>query len=270
MRTRAKHAAVLASVLTVATLRAQTGTPLPSRFPGPEESFTVASVKPNGSGEQLWDFDSPPGRVVGKNVALRDLIRFAYSIYGGDWDVRIAGPAWITAARFDIDATTPGAVPVDRAMSMLRHLLGERFTLKVHYEQRQRPVYALLRADNDGRLGPQIVPSSVDCANYKPAPGGLDPDKPPVCGSGGPPGGIRAGGYTMEQLALQLAPPAGRPVIDATGFGKQGFNFDLRWNADTGPSLFTALQEQLGLKLEPRQGPVDVLVIDSVEQPTAN
>jgi uncharacterized protein (TIGR03435 family) len=74
----------------------------------------------------------------------------------------------------------------------------------------------------------------------------------------------------MEQLALQLAGAAGRPVIDATGLGKQGFNYELRWNSDTGPSIFTALQEQLGLKLEPRQGPVEVVVIDAIEPPSPN
>jgi uncharacterized protein (TIGR03435 family) len=276
MRTQAKHSAVLvtrlaaAVLLTVLSAHAQTIIPLPTPFPGPEESFTAASVKPNASGALEWDFDTPPGRVVGKNVVLRDLIRFAYNIYGGDWDIRIAGPDWMKTARFDLDATTPGVVPQPRAMSMLRQLLGERFKLRVRYEQRQRPVYALLRAGNDGRLGPQIIPTSVDCAAYKPSPGDLDPDKPPVCGSGRIPGGVRAGGYTMEQLALQLAGAAGRPVIDATGLGKQGFNYELRWNSDTGPSIFTALQEQLGLKLEPRQGPVEVVVIDAIEPPSPN
>jgi hypothetical protein len=161
MRTQAKHSAVLvtrlaaAVLLTVLSAHAQTIIPLPTPFPGPEESFTAASVKPNASGALEWDFDTPPGRVVGKNVVLRDLIRFAYNIYGGDWDIRIAGPDWMKTARFDLDATTPGVVPQPRAMSMLRQLLGERFKLRVRYEQRQRPVYALLRAGNDGRLGPQ-------------------------------------------------------------------------------------------------------------------
>ena len=105
-------------IVVVAATHGQVGTPIPSRFPAPDESFEVASVKPNRSGAQQWDFDAPPGRVVGTNVLLRDLIRFAYYIYGGEWDLRIAGPEWIKTARFDIDATTPGSVASGRAMSM--------------------------------------------------------------------------------------------------------------------------------------------------------
>ena len=136
---------------------------MPSPFPGPDESFEVASVKPNRSGGERWDFDAPPGRVVGTNVVLRDLIRFAYNIYGGDWDIRIDAPEWIKTARFDIEATTPGDVPTARALSMLRRLLAERFAMKVHYEKRERPVYELVRARTDGLLGPQITPNDVDC-----------------------------------------------------------------------------------------------------------
>ena len=98
----------------------------------------VASVKANPSGAQQWDFDTPPGRAIGTNVVLRDLIRFGYYIYGGDWDIRIAGPDWIRTARYDIDAKTPGVVATERTMSMLRDLLANRFGLKVHYETRQR------------------------------------------------------------------------------------------------------------------------------------
>lgn len=92
----------LAVFVIVTGAHAQTGKPIASRFPGPDQSFEVASVKANRSGTTQWDFDSPPGRVVGTNVLLRDLIRFAYFIYGGDWDVRIAGPDWIKTARFDV------------------------------------------------------------------------------------------------------------------------------------------------------------------------
>src|SRR5262245_57304116 len=93
----------------------------------PPESFAVASVKPNRSGSTQWDFDTPPGRVAGTNVVLRDLIRFAYYIYGGDWDVRIAAPEWIKTARFDIDGRSKDSVDTPRAMSMLRQLLADRF-----------------------------------------------------------------------------------------------------------------------------------------------
>lgn len=271
-------------VILVTGTHGQVGTPIPSKFPGPEESFEVVSVKPNRSGAQQWDFDSPPGRVVGTNVLLRDLIRFAYYIYGGEWDKRIVGPEWIKTARFDIDATTPGSVAQGRAMSMLRHLLGERFGMKVHYEKREHPVYALVIARNDRRLGSQLKPNPIDCgalgaamqaAKEKgtPPPISLDPDKP-VCGNRSLPGRLTGGGLSMEQFALHLAAHAGRTVIDQTGFGGAGFDYDLRWQPDQtkpeGPSIFTAIEEQLGLKLVSQTGPIEVLVIDSISQPTSN
>ena len=269
------------------------GTPIASPFPGPDESFEVASVRTNRSGALQWDFDAPPGRVVGTNVVLRDLIRFAYNIYGGDWDIRIDAPEWIKTARFDIDATTQGVVPAARAMSMLRQLLADRFALKVHYENRLRPIYELVRARADGRLGPQITPNTVDCgalgtanqaaiAAGKPPLVTFDPSKRPVCGSRATgPNEISSGAFTMEQLAMQLSRPVGRPVTNNTGLSG-GFDYDLRWapeqtGADAGalresalPSIFTALEEQLGLKLVPGRGPVQVLVIDSIRQPASN
>jgi uncharacterized protein (TIGR03435 family) len=260
------------SVFASTVVHAQVGTPLASRFPGPEQSFDVASVRPNRSGSLQWDFDSPPGRVTGTNVVLRDLIRFAYFIYGGDWDIRIAGPDWIKTARFDVDATTPGQVPVDHAMSMLRHLLAQRFGLKVHYEMREHPVYALVIARSDRRLGPQLKPQAIDCSTLT-TPPPIDPDRP-ICGTRSAPGRLQGGGMNMQQFALQLASAAGRTVIDETGLGRTGYDYDLRWSPDPanpdGPSIFTAIEDQLGLKLVPRSGPVEVLVIDSISEPTPN
>jgi uncharacterized protein (TIGR03435 family) len=269
-------------------LHAQTAAPETPRFTGPDESFEVASVKANRSGSPQWDFDTPPGRAVGTNVVLRDLIRFAYFIYGGDWDVRIAAPDWIKTERFDVDARTPGEVPVERAMSMLRRLLADRFALKVHYETRQRPIYALVFARTDRRPGPQLKPSSTDCAAYGAAvqaarAGGaarppMDPEHP-TCGQRSQPGYVVGNALNMTQLAMQITGAAGRPITDETGLGLQPFDWELRWTPPTAspdspppsaPSFFTALEEQLGLKLAPKDGPVEVLVIDRVERPTGN
>jgi uncharacterized protein (TIGR03435 family) len=280
-------AIVCAATVVTDGIRAQTPAPAFPRFVGPEEPFEVASVKPNRSGQVQWDFDSPPGRVVATNVVLRDLIRFAYYIYGGDWDIRIAAPDWVKTARFDIDARTPGSVSQARAMSMLRHLLADRFDLRVHYEMRQRPIYALVMARSDRRLGPQLKPNPIDCGAYSAAVqaaragrGALPPTDPdhPTCGQRGAPGHIIASGLNMTQLSLSLAGSAGRPVSDETGLGEQGFDYELRWApvlapdspTATGPSIFTALEEQLGLKLLPKEGPVDVLVVDSIKQPAAD
>jgi len=279
--------ATLAAAFAASASLAQTATPASPRFTGVEEPFEVASVKPNRSGAAQWDFDSPPGRVVGTNVPLRELIRFAYYIYGGDWDVRLDIPDWTTTARFDVDAKTPGSVSQDRAMSMLRHLLGERFAVKVHYETRQRPIYAMVLARGDRKPGPQLKPNPIDCGAYtaavqaaragRGAPPPMDPERP-TCGSRGEPGHIVASGMNMSQLALWLWPNVGRPVSDETGLGTQGFDYELRWApvtsttdaAVSGPSIFTALEEQLGLKLVPREGAVEVLVIDRIERPSGN
>jgi uncharacterized protein (TIGR03435 family) len=269
-------------------LHAQTAAPETPRFTGPEESFEVASVKANRSGSLRWDFDTPPGRAVGTNVVLRDLVRFAYYIYGGDWEVRIASPDWIKSERFYIDAKTPGTEPVERAMSMLRHLLAERFALKAHYETRQRPVYALMFARTDRRLGPQLKPNPIDCAAYaaavqdaragRGAAPPMDPERP-TCGQRGQPGYAVGSGLNMTQLALQITGAAGRPINDETGLGLQRFDWELRWTPPasapdsapaSGPSIFTALEEQLGLKLVPKTGPVEVLVIDHIARPSEN
>jgi uncharacterized protein (TIGR03435 family) len=270
------------------SINAQTPAPPTPRFTGPDESFEVASVKANRSGSLQWDFDTPPGRAVGTNVVLRDLIRFAYYIYGGDWDMRIAAPDWIKTERFDIDAKTSGTVPVERAMSMLRHLLAERFALKVHYETRQRPIYALVFARTDRRLGPQLKPNPIDCAAYaaavqaaragRGAPPPMDPEHP-TCGQRSQPGHAIGSGLNMTQLALQITGAAGRPITDDTGLGLQRFDWELRWTPPVtapesvpapGPSVFTALEEQLGLKLVPKDGPVEVLVVDHIERPAEN
>lgn len=282
-----RSAVVLFVAFAMPALWAQTpAAPFP-QYVGPEESFEVASVKLNRSGAERWDFDSPPGRVVGTNVLLRDLIRFAYYIYGGDWDQRIDAPAWIKGARFDIDARTTGAVSQQRAMSMLRQLLADRFGMKVHYETRQRPIYALVLARRDGRLGPRLKPNPIDCGAYTAAvqaartgrgtPPPMDPDHP-TCGQRGVPGSVVASGLNMTQLALSLTGAVGRPVNDETGLGSQGFDYELRWTSDAsspdrpsdGPSIFTALEEQLGLKLIPKTGPIDVLVIDVIKEPVSN
>lgn len=281
---RYRSAIIAFAILGVTGTLGQVGTPIPSKFPGPDESFEVASVKPNRSGATEWDFDAPQGRVAGTNVVLRDLIRFAYYIYGGERDIRIDGPEWIKTARFDIAATTPGSVATDRAMSMLRRLLAERFSLKTHYESRPHPIYALTMARRDRRSGPRLKPSAINCGDVGSAikearekgtapPIALDPDNP-VCGARSIPGRLTVGALNMQQVALHLAAPAGRNVIDQTELGGAVFDFDLRWNPDPadpqGPSIFAALEEQLGLKLVAQIGPVEVLVIDSVSEPSAN
>jgi uncharacterized protein (TIGR03435 family) len=152
---------------------------------------------------------------------------------------------------------------VPRDLAMLRTLLAERFGLKTHSETRQIPVYMLTLAREDRRFGPQLRPSKRDCAATR-------------CTASVLSGKIQTNGYSMAQLADLLTGNTDRMVLDRTGLTGV-YDLELAWTPDDGPAdvvtrdapgLFTAVIEQLGLRLEPGIGPVDVVVIDSVERPT--
>jgi uncharacterized protein (TIGR03435 family) len=277
--------------------------PSAGRGPVPDNlAFEAASVKPNKSGgNQVSIGIQPGGRFNAVNVPLRFLIRNAYQLQ--DFQL-VGGPGWVATDRFDVIAKAEGDLPpappgtAGPVQIMLRNLMADRFKLRVHRETREMPIYALVLARADGRLGPRLTPSTVDCAARGRARGGAPPAIPlptdrPVCGMRTGPGSMAGGGFPLSQLAASLSPFAQRIVIDRTGL-TGNFDLDLTWTPDqipqggggpgglpagvpppppidpNGPSLFTAVQEQLGLKLESVRGPVDVLVIDSVEQPSAD
>jgi uncharacterized protein (TIGR03435 family) len=259
-------------------------------------TFEVASVKPNKSGQPFVSFGiQPGGRFTATNVPLRLLIRNAYQIQ--DFQV-VGGPAWISSDRFDVIAKAEGDIPPAAPggppgpmQFMLRALLAERFNLKVHTEQRELPIYTLVLARSDGKLGAQLRPAGVDCATVSARRGGPPPAAPVPgervpCGIRIGPGQMTGGGLPLSQLATTLSPFVQRVVVDRTGLSGN-FDFDLTWTPDqipqgpppagapplppidpNGPSLSTAVQEQLGLKLDSARGPVDALVIDHVEPPT--
>lgn len=162
-----------------------------------------------------------------------------------------------------------------RARMMLRTLLTERFTLAFHRETREVPIYALVVARADGKLGPQLLPSTLaECAERTPP--NNTGSAPIPCGGGFARVGDLAGrAVAFPVLAANLSNAADRPVVDRTGLTGT-FDWQLRWTPDPLPptqpldtvTLFTALQEQLGLRLDSTHGPVEVLVIDSVERPT--
>jgi uncharacterized protein (TIGR03435 family) len=236
-------------------------------------AFEVASVKPNKSGASNSSTSGNATSFTAVNVSLRQLIVFAYRLK----DFQVGAPSWTESERYDIAARSPEGGQGDNRQR-LQTLLADRFTLKVHRETREQPVYALILARSDGRLGPQLKPSTIDCkAAAMAKDGGLS------CGmntsSGGAAGRISAIGQSMEALADALGNYGlSRMVIDRTGL-KGAFDIELAWKPDTAivaatgpdaPSLFTALQEQLGLKLDARRGPVEFLVVDSVDRPTEN
>jgi len=209
-----------------------------------QPAFDAASVKPIDPGDRVSSA-SRAGEFMG---SLQALIWFAYGIE----DYRISGgPKWLATDKFDVVYEPSGP----QAKLMLRTLLAERFKLAVHTETRQMPVYSMVIA----KSGPKMEKA----------------DKP--AGSGGGPGTIRG---TMEMSTLAsnyLSSTLGRRVIDQTGL-TGAYTLSLKWTPDDGPatgdnsapSLFTAIQEQLGLRLESTKGPVEVFVIDHAEKPSEN
>jgi bla regulator protein BlaR1 len=265
----------------------------------PAQEFEVASVKRNASGNNFVQLGGDPGgRFTATNVPLKLLIRQAYQLQDSQI---VGGPNWINTDRFDIIAKAPGplALPAPGGSPgpfqlMMRALLADRFKLAVHTESRELPIYALTLARRDGKTGSQLRPAAVDCVAMfaargrgGPPPAPPQPGERPPCGMRLGPGNLSGGGVTMAQLSTTFSQFVQRVVVDRTGL-MGNFDIDLTWTPDqlpqgrgepppgvqlppidpNGPSIFTAVQEQLGLKLDSQRGPVDVLVIDRVEQPT--
>jgi Protein of unknown function (DUF3738). len=250
-------------------------------------TFDVASVKPNKSGDPRSGVGmSPNGRFTATNVTLKQLVTNAYNLRS--FQV-IGGPNWFDTDRFDIVASvgheiTPTAAgPPAELIAMVKNLFADRFRLVAHTETKVVPIFTMVLARSDGKLGPQLVASSFDCetamrAGTPPTPG------PATAASQGRPigpcsqrigsGMLAARTVTMERLAHSLSGAVDRFVMDKTGLAGS-FDVDLVWTPDpkgdtSGPSIFTALQEQLGLKLESARGPMEVLMIDSAELPAAD
>jgi uncharacterized protein (TIGR03435 family) len=274
-----------------------------SKPPAPAPAFEVASVKLNKTGSNSMSMGSPPGRFTATNMSLRMIIQNAYRDVVRLTSLLVGGPGWMDSDRFDITAKLPDGAPPEQTVSMLQSLLADRFKLVVHKETRETQIYALVLARDDGRLGPKLKRTTVDCAAINAArgqgpaavPAGPPKlDEPPACttrmmgrpnaGGGGMTLVFGAGGTTMSNLATFVTPYVDRVVVDKTGLAGE-FDFVLQFAPTGGPStnpagnaapvaveeglsVFTALQEQLGLKLEPQRGPVEYLVIDRVEQPT--
>jgi uncharacterized protein (TIGR03435 family) len=297
---------------TMVTLSSSTAPP-PPPWDAPHLEFEVASVKTNTSGPTMMMMRTLPSSFNVTNLPLRMLITQAYRLSSYQF---VGGPSWIDSARFDINAKAPAGSTPNQTMLMLRGLLADRFKLKVHAETREVPIYALVLARSDGKLGPKLTKTTDDCqkvqeerqAAIKAAGGGLGrgrgplppgimpaPGERPICTTsmnatpptgGGPPViTMRAGGQTIAALARTLSSNLNRHVIDRTGL--EGlYDYELQYAMqqagltttqpggntpaapiDDGPTIFDSLRE-LGLKLESERGPVEHLVIDSVERPT--
>ena len=274
------------------------------------QTFEVASVKPaapQNDGRFMVRMGGDPGRIDYANVSLHDLIRTAYDVK----DYQVVAPDWTNSARFDVQAKLPPDTPKEVRSLMWQAFLAERFGLKVHKESKEVQVYALVVGKNGPKLkksestpfgaGPDGPPPPP------PPPGGRGPG---AGGRGmvrmnmqsGAKMRLSATGMEMSNFAEMLSRQVGKPVFDSTGITGV-YDFDLEFKPEEGmggllrgmptpmprpdggggeahapaldnveaPSIFTAVQDQLGLKLESKKGPLDTIVVDYADKvPTEN
>jgi len=258
--------------------------------PGSDEplpSFEVVSIKPNHSGQPHGMFAFRPGRFTATCVPLRALMAYAYHVRGFQI---YGGPSWVSSETFDIEAKEPEALgeeirklPPDERFkknaSLLQSMLVDRFKMRMTRETRELPIYALVVAKNGPKLEKAKPGVGIEWNTRE-----LHIER----------GRITARGVELVTLARALSQELGRTVIDRTGL-KGAYEVTLEWAPDptqslmgmgpgggpppdnappppdpSGPSIFTAIQEQLGLKLESTKGPVEILVIDQIEKPSEN
>lgn len=216
-------------------------------------AYEAASIHLNNSGDGHHGTDGYQGRIFFENQPLHRLIEIAYAVTPG----QVRGPDWLNTVNFDITATyPPDSKPAERAL-MLRTLLEDRFQLTVHRETREVPGYALVVAKGGFKLKP------------------AEPGENSTNHSGGAVQYLKAGRTTMHTLAELLSRYIGQVVADQTG--TEGvYDFELRWTrdetggeparADAPPPIYTALQETLGLRLQPQKVQADFIVVDRVER----
>jgi uncharacterized protein (TIGR03435 family) len=280
-------AAFLVAAVAASTLAGQTPAP-----PG-DATFEVAAIKRNRDGGPVAGLRRfPGGRFEATNIQLASLISFAYQLQPYEL---VGGPSWLMDERWNVVARIDGDPPVrpageiDAMMIATQSLLADRFRLVVHRETREVPVYQLVRSSRDERLGTGIRRSTVDCLAIQRAADAAAKDGPPapnpntpdrvVCGMRVSVGRIQFGGRPLAMLTNVLTAITQRRVVDQTGLAGE-WEFDIAFNPPAPPpgielppadpdaaSLFTVLEEQLGLKLEAARLPMPVMVVDQVELP---
>jgi len=234
-----------------------------TQAPQPPLRFEVASIRPHrfGVDEPSNRRFLPGGRFVASATTVRTLLRIAFATD----DNRMSGaPGWIDSESFDINASTADHAEVTaprQFQQLMLSLLEDRFQLKFHREQKEGPVY-WLELDKPGRTGPALKPSTPES----------EPNM--STNSNGSRAVMKASKTSMADLAAALRRQAGRPVEDRTGLNGS-FDFQIEWAPEetpdsADPSLHTVLKEQLGLKLRPAKGAIEILVIDQIAHPSAN
>jgi uncharacterized protein (TIGR03435 family) len=265
-----------------------------------QSTFAVASIKATklapakkpigtGSATNTGNVMEPPrgDRVIARGATVRTLVRYAFGDVGSNGQIvrpmeserLVGGPEWIDTAMFDIDARmdVPARGPME-LMTMMQQLLEERFRLRAHRDTRELPVFELVFARSDHRPGPQLNELITPCA---PIVDRVSREEVP-CAVRTAPGRLTGHGVAMAAVATYLSPVVGRVVIDRTGLTGR-FDVALTFAPTTSavpepnaglaadaPSVFVAVQEQLGLRLVGGRAPVEVVIIDRVEWPTDN
>lgn len=238
----------------------------PSLTPG----YDIATIKPSKPDDQRRGFTLRGQHILVTNMSVQDLILLAYNLHPNQVT---GGPSWLAETNYDMEIVPDheGLPSLEQARGIVRKLLAGRFAFKFHEETKEMPAYVLTVA----KSGSKLIKS------------GSDPKSPP--GMGGPPGRYMMRNGSMEEFAQLMQGTLDRPVIDQTGL-KDRYDLKLNWtpdesqfggrvppsntdngaNGDTFPPLFTAIQEQLGLKLDATKAPVKVMVIENIQKPSAN
>jgi len=289
MRSSIRAAASVAVVVSAIALGAQASKP----------TFEVVSIRPNHSAELGAEVSAlQGGRLIMKNVPLSAILFTAYELQDA---FQVDGlPEWAQKERFDIEAQAPADVPIafpgqgTALPRMLQAMLADRMKLTTHVEKRSVPMFALVIARADGRLGPNLSRSSIDCTTAPSGPPAAAREtppsagRPPMCGNHATLTSFSGRGIPLDRvIRLIIAPRVRRLVVDRTGLAGT-FDIDLRYRPPEPPPgtvatapaepafdpdlppIETAVQEQLGLKLQPIREQTDVLIIDGIERPTAN
>ena len=238
------------------------------------QSFEVASIKPNAASDnRVMIRMEPGGRFNATGISVKALIGLAFNVR--DYQV-VNAPGWLGAERFDVSAKAPEGmgdrVPMDQIRPMVRALLEERFQLKTHNDTKEMSIYALVV----GKNGHKLTPAQAQAGQR----GMMTMGR----------GALNANGIGMPQFAQMLSQQLGQTVLDKTGLSGE-FEIKLTWTPEvghagglagppspdaapptdnSGPTIFPAVQEQLGLRLESTKGPVQMIVIDKVEKPSEN
>ena len=263
--------------LTLAHVNADAAWPIPKPTPALslmdpklEPGYEVATIKPTDPSNPGGGFTLQGRHLVARNFTVESLITLAYNLHPKQLT---GGPDWLTTDHYDLDVLPDheGLPSLEQARGIVRKLLADRFALKFHYDTKDLSVYVLTVA----KTGPKFSKSTSD------------PSSPP--GLGGPPGRLFVRNANMEEVAMAMQRTLDRPVVDQTGL-KDRYDFQMKWTpdesqfaglgvkvppppadaADAPPPLFTAIQEQLDMKLDAQRTAVGVLMIDHVDHPSPN